>query len=261
MVELADTPDLGSGAVRHESSSLSWGTILISVMIVFYKNYKRTDRTLLSIQSVRHLFPDIDIRCLFLYDESADEYIYEFEKEIELLKKLKVKLFFDKKKWNFSDRKAAGSSLNGYYFTEGINKIQSITKDCEKVLILDEDSFFTNGLTIEFLLKNNFDLACCYWMAPPNMVSYTERPMLEMNGSILAINSKKLNPIFPIVEKEEYIEILLGHELFGKVRSMEDSIVLEIPTRYYDNYFGDGVHTNDIEVIKSELQKANIPYE
>ncbi len=26
VVELADTPDLGSGAEKHESSSLSWGT-------------------------------------------------------------------------------------------------------------------------------------------------------------------------------------------------------------------------------------------
>jgi hypothetical protein len=230
-------------------------------MVVFFKNYKRTDRLLLSIQSVRHLYPNIDIRCLFLYDKSADEYIYDFDKEINLLKKLNVKLFFDKKKWNFENKSGAGSSLNGYYFTEGINKIQALTNDCEKVLILDEDSFFTSGLTIEFLLKNDFDLACCNWPAPPNMISYSQRPVFEMNGSILAINSKKINHFFPIIEKEEYIEILLGHELFSKVRDMENSVVLEIPTRKYNNYFDDGCHTNDIEVIKNELKKANIPYE
>ena len=230
-------------------------------MIVFFKNYKRTDRVLLSIQSVRFLFPDIDIRCLNLYDESADEYLYECESDLELLKKLNIKLYFDKKKYNFGDTSAEGSSYNGYYFTEGINKIQAITKDYDKVLIIDEDSFFTTGDTIKFLLSNPFDLACCHWPAPPDMLTYTERPQFEMNASILAINPKRINQFFPIIEKKEYVEILLGHELFDKVRNMEDSIVLEIPTRRYDDYCGDGLHTNDIRIIKEELTKANIPYE
>jgi hypothetical protein len=229
-------------------------------MIVFFKNYKRTDRVLLSIQSVRHLFPNIDIRCLNLYDESADEYLYDFKSELQLFKKLNIKLYFDKKKWNFGDTSAAGSSLNGYYFTEGINKIQSLTKDCEKVLIVDEDSFFTTGDTINFLLNNTFDLACCHWPAPPPLV-YSHRPQFEMNASILAINPKTTNQFFPIIEKQEYVEILLGHELFSKVRNMENSIVLEIPTRRYNDYCGDGLHTNDIQTIKEELTKANIPYE
>ena len=76
-----------------------------------------------------------------------------------------------------------------------------------------------------------------------------------------SINPKKLNHLFPIIEQQEYVEVLLGHELFNKVRNMENSIVLEIPTRKYNDYCGDGVHTNDINQIKLELQKANIPYE
>jgi hypothetical protein len=230
-------------------------------MVVFFKNYKRTDRVLLSIQSVRFLFPDIQINCLNLYDKSADEYLYGYENELNLFKKLKVNLFFDKKKYNFGDTSAAGSSYNGYYFTEGINKIQALSKDYDKVLILDEDSFFTTGDTIRFLLNNHFDLACCHWPAPPDILTYPQRPQYEMNASILAINPKTINQFFPIYEKQEYVEILLGHELFDKVRSMQGSIVYEIPTRKYNDYCGDGLHTNDINIIKQELTKANIPYE
>jgi hypothetical protein len=227
-------------------------------MIVFYKNYKRTDRTYLSIQSVRHLFPDIDIRCLFLYDETINEYI----NDIPQFQKLGVQIYFDKKKYNFGNTSAAGSTLNGYYFTEGINKIQALTRDCDKVLILDEDSFFTTGTTIQFLLNNNFDLACGHWPAPPgNSLTYSERPSFELNASIIAINSKNVNKIFPIMEKEEYVEILLGHELFTKIREIPNSIILELETRRYTDYGGDGIHTNDIEVIKTELTKANITYE
>jgi hypothetical protein len=229
-------------------------------MIVFYKNYKRTDRTLLSIQSVRYLFPDIDIRCLFLYDESLDEYIYEHNKEIDLLNKLQVKLYFDKKKWNFNQTSAVGSSNNGYYFTEGINKIQNICRDIdEKVLIVDEDTFFTTGETIKFLLNNDFDLACSYWESPEPVI-YNRRPKFEVNGSIICINSKKLNNLFPIIEQAEYIEVLLGHELYEKCIDFEFKVV-NIPTRHGKNYFGDGCWTNNIEVIKNELTKANILYE
>jgi hypothetical protein len=182
--------------------------------------------------------------------------------DIPQFQKLGVRIYFDKKKYNFGNASAAGSSLNGYYFTEGINKIQALTRDSEKVLILDEDSFFTTGRTIQFLLDNNFDLACGYWPAPPgNALTYSERPPFELNASIIAINSKNVNKLFPIVEKEEYVEILLGHELFTKVREISNSIIFELQTRRYTDYGGDGLHTNNIETIKEELTKANIPYE
>lgn len=226
-------------------------------MVVFFKNYNRTDRTLLSIQSVRYLFPNIDIRCLFLYDNSADEYIYNNSTQIELLSRLDVKLFFDKKKWYFGP--GGFSSNNGYYFTEGINKIQALTKEEEKVLIVDEDTFFTTGQTIQFLLDNDFDLACAYW-GTYEPVIYSRRPSLEINGSILCVNSKKLNDLFPIVEKGEYIEILLGHELYEKCIDKGFKVVT-IPTRNFQNFHGDGCWTNSIDVIRNELTLASIPYE
>ena len=224
-------------------------------MIVFFKNYKRTDRIYLSIQSVRHLFPTMDIRCLFLYDETINEYINDIPK----FQKLGVQIYFDKKKYNFGNASAIGSALNGYYFTEGINKIQALTRDCDKVLILDEDSFFTTGETIKFLLNNDFDLACSHWGAPDPII-YKCRPKFEVNGSIICINSKKLNGLFPIIEQGEYIETLLGHELYDKCIDLEFKII-EIATRHGHNFFGDGCWTNDIEVIKAELTKANITYE
>jgi hypothetical protein len=189
-------------------------------MVVFFKNYKRTDRTLLSIQSVR---------------------------------------YFDKKKWNFGSDSAFGSANNGYYFTEGINKIQSLTKNEKKVLIIDEDTFFTTGETIKFLLNNDFDLACSYWQAPEPII-YKCRSKFEVNGSIICINSKKLNGLFPIIEQAEYIETLLGYELYDKCIDLEFKVI-EIATRHGQNFFGDGCWTNDIEKIKEELTKANIQYE
>lgn len=217
-------------------------------MIIFFKNFKRTERTLLSIQSVRHLFPNIEIYCLNLFLESEDEYA----EHLELFKEFNVKLFFDKKKYNF-ESSGAGSINNGFYFTEGINKMYNLTKDKEKVLMLDEDSFFTTGETIKFLLNNDFDFAYGTWPSPmPNNFE-------QINGSIVGINCLKLANLFPIPEKEEYIENLLGAELHNKC--IESGLnTLLIPTRLYINYGGDGTHTNNIDEIKLELSKANIPF-
>ena len=107
-------------------------------MIIFYKNYRRTERTLLSIKSVRHLFPNIQIKCLLLYNYSSTEY----EDVLLDFRKLGVEIFFDKKTNNFDDgpqNVATPAGLMGFYFTEGINKIQNIMKEYDgKVLILDE---------------------------------------------------------------------------------------------------------------------------
>jgi len=224
-------------------------------MIIFYKNYKRTDRTFISIQSVKHMFPDIDVRCLFLYDNDTSEY----DLDIEKFKSIGVTCYLDKKTYNFKKLSAAGSSLNGYYFTEGINKIYNIVKNYDtKVLILDEDSYFTNGDTIKFLLSNQFDLGWAYWKCPPNPIRYPKRD-IGINGSIVAINPKNLSKYFPIPEVQEYIEHLLGFELYDKC--INDGLsVIKIPTRLYDDYCGDGTHTNDIEEMKLELVKNNINF-
>ena len=63
-------------------------------MIVFYKNYNRLERTYLSIQSVRYLFPEIEIHCLLLYKNDINEYKKE---HIKQLQECNVILHFDKK--------------------------------------------------------------------------------------------------------------------------------------------------------------------
>lgn len=228
-------------------------------MIVFYKNYRRTERVLLSIQSVRHLFPEMDIRCLNLYKEDPTEY----DSYLHLFEKFNVTLYSEKKTYDFGSS-GADFPVNGFYFTEGINKIQRLVKDLdEKVFILDEDQFFTTGDTIKFLQNTDFDLAYSFYWAPP-AVKYNRNSGpngdVQVNGAFLAINPKKLDELFPIVETEEYIEILLGAELYDKCIEKKLNVVT-IPTRYQVNYYGDGVHTNDINVIKNTLHRANIPFE
>lgn len=216
-------------------------------MIVFFKNFQRTERVLLSIQSVRHLFPEIEINCLNLYLENPSEY----DNFIPVFKKLNVKLFFDVKKYNFESF-AGGSMNNGYYFTEGINKMFNLVS-FGKVLMLDEDSFFTTGETIRFLMENEFDLAYGTWPSP------TPNGFEQINGSIICFNTETTKNLFPIPEYREYIENLLGKEIYGKGLNLALKMV-KIPTRTYIDYGNDGTHTNDIETIKEKLKEANIPF-
>jgi hypothetical protein len=229
-------------------------------MIVFYKNYDydkyqiRSDRTYLSIQSVRYLFPEIDIRCLFLYNESPEEY----DDKIHKFKELGVTTYFSKKTHRVGDGSGRGSEYNGLYFTEGINKIQYICKDInDKVLIVDEDSYFTTGETIRYLQNTNFDLAYAEWPSPSPRI-YKERSSVGINGSILSINPKKLNSLFPISEQIEFIETLLGYELYEKAKDLNFEIV-EILTKKYEK-FRDGQWTNERSFIQYDLKNHNIPY-
>jgi hypothetical protein len=223
-------------------------------MVVFYKNYKRSDRTLLSIQSVKHLFPDLEINCLFLFDKKPSEY----NDVLPQFTKLGVNIYFDKKTYNFGNPSAVGSKYNGFYFTEGVNKMHQLCLDYDirgKVLMVDEDHFFTTGTTINYLLQHDFDLAVGKWTSPgPN------RPPFEPNASIICVKPHNMVDIFPIPAREEYVEILWGWELIEKAKRLGRNIV-QIPTRVEANFFGDGVHTNHIETIKEELTKHNIPYE
>jgi len=219
-------------------------------MIVFYKNYKRSERTYLSIQSLKHFFPNVDVRCLFLYDENPEEYYSDILK----FESIGVTCYLDIKKYNFPNLTSFGNKINGFYFTEGINKIQKIMNDLDgKLLVVDEDSYFTNGETIKFLLNEECDLAFCNWPSPDLIHK------IGINGSILSFNPKILNHFFPLPEKEEYIEDLLGVHLYDRCVS-ENFKVIKIPTRDYNNYFGDGTHTNDISEIKDQLIKHKIKF-
>jgi len=222
-------------------------------MIIFYKSYKRHDRTLLSLKSVKHLFPDLELKCLVLTDNlipSQDDLVF-----LEDLKKLKVDFYTSVKKYNFGNS-GSGSAKNGLYFSEGVNKIYKKCIDLQvtgKVLMLDEDHFFTTGETVKHLLTNNFDLAVGSWPAPPG----GQRPSFEPNASILALTIESMVDVFPVPEREQYVELLWGFEIVDKCKKLGKKII-EIPTRVYTNYGGDGIHTNNINDIKKELSKFNI---
>jgi hypothetical protein len=177
---------------------------------------------------------------------------HEYDQYTNKFKELGVTVYNDKKKYNFAES-AVGSMNNGFYFTEGINKMFNLSRNHSKVLMLDEDSFFTTGKTIKFLIDNDFDFAYGTWPSPiPNDCE-------QINGSIVALNCNKLQELFPLPERLEYIENLLGSELHSQCLKRGFK-TLAIPTRVYTNYGGDGSHTNDVEEIKKVLTEANIRF-
>lgn len=209
----------------------------IPQLTIFYKDYKRTDRTILSIQTVRRLFPWIRICLLLQYKESVDE----IEKStLKLLYKMGVRLFLDKKKYDFGSS-GANTTYNGYYFTEMINKIQKLSVDMEleRVFILDEDNFFTSGETIRFLQRHDFNLAYGTWIAPNKTIS--------INASCIALNIPNTKDIFPLPEKEELIEYLLETHLLNVIREWDSPNIIQIPTRNYTDYGNDGAFVNSKE--------------
>jgi hypothetical protein len=207
-------------------------------MIVAYKNYKRTERALLCITSVRHFLPDVEIHCINLIDEVSSEYD-AYRPEFD---RLGVKVHFAKNKHKCGP--GICSPCNGYYYTEYLNYFNIIFKDKEKVVAMDEDVYFTTGETLRFLRDTNYDFAWATWW-------------VGVNAGILGINFKKMAPLFPLSEKKVYIEIILREELLDRATQMGMSIV-KIPTRHEANYFGDGTYTNDTEVIRSDLRRVGI---
>ena len=217
-------------------------------MVVFYKNFNRTERTLLSISSVRQLFPTLEICCLNLYINDENQY----EEYAPVFKQLQVKVFVGKKRYNFTPT-ANVSKHNGLYFTEGINKMFELSKNhrYQKVFMLDEDCFFTTGETIRFLLNNDFDLAYGSWPSPqPNGFQ-------QINGSSLALNIDSTAQIFPLPERTQWIENLLGKELHNRCVELNLKVI-KIPTRTYIDFGGDGVHTNNIDEIRMQLRKHGL---
>ena len=222
-------------------------------MIVVYKNYKKNKNVLLSMASVRFFLSDVKICCVLQYDSEENEYD-DFIKKASLLNNVEFK--FVKKKYNFGG--AHFSPVNGYYFSEYANAVAELFPTFSKVVILDEDNYFTNGETLKWFKNTDFDLACSYWTAPNPHSLYKTKPELEMNASIFAINMQKLHSLFPISEAEEYCELIFGHEIHYKAKKLGCDIKI-IPTRNHDNYHGDGTWTNNFEVMKNHLIQAGIP--
>lgn len=207
-------------------------------MIFAYKNYKRTERALLCMSSVRHFMPDKEIHCLNLFDESPSEY----DADMPGFEKLGVIVHFDKNKHKCGP--GYGSPCNGLYYTEYLNYFSKLFADREKVVALDEDVYFTTGETLKWFEKRTFDLAWANWW-------------VGVNGGILGINFRSLAPLFPLPEIRLEIEKILKAHLLDRAVN-EGFSVAKIPTRDWYNYFGDGTYTNDTEEVRKNLIEAKV---
>ena len=208
-------------------------------MIFFIKNFYKNKNSSLTAKSIKYFNKNYKIYLFNIYKDSIDL--------LDLDKSLFEDIIHFKGKYDFGP--GVGNENNGFYFSEGINHIQNYFKDYdEKIIILDEDQFFTTGKVIRELEENSFDFAWAHWPSP----TWNQR---DVAGNILAINPKKTNHIFPIPEEKKYIEILLRESILDK---LDSSNIYKIKHRDFTNYFNDGFFTNDYNDIESHLKQAGI---
>jgi hypothetical protein len=210
-------------------------------MIFCIKNYHKNINSSLTAKSIKH-FGDHKVYLINIHkhdipdreglDASLFDGIYDF-----------------KAKYNFGT--GAGSQVNGFYFSEGINRAFECFKHTEeKIVVIDEDHFFTTGKQIQDLEENEYDLAWAYWTAPPPQSD------IDVSGAIISFRPASIKNLFPLPERLQFIEHLLKQELLEKMPS--NLKVYKMKYRDYTNYFGDGFFTNDWAEIDAELKKIGI---
>jgi len=211
-------------------------------MIVCIKNYHKNINSSLTAKSVKHFLPNAKVYLFNIYEfltrEGLDQHIFDGIFDFEAKYSGKI--------WGPGE----GSPSNGLYFTEGINHIFNTFSNIEeKVVILDEDHFFTSGKTLGELDSIDYDFAWAYWFAP-------EPHPLDMSASILSFRPNKVSHLFPLPERVQFIETLLRIELHEKL--IGSCKIHKITTRDHGDYHGDGKFTNSHQVIQEELRKAGI---
>ena len=223
--------------------------------IFIIKNFKRTKDCILTIKSIRH-FCNNEINVLHLFKESIDEYKISSELSLnEEIMNMGVVQYFAKTKYVSSIGPGhLPGPANGLYYSEALNYCFAIfSQQNKKVILLDENHFFTSGETIKFLLNNDFDFAYGSWGDP----RYDDGGAnLMPNCSLLGINFFNLKHLFPIEERFMFCEPLIDHEIITKITNK--SRIFKIPTRVAHNYCGDGFYTNDYDQMYAALQKSGI---
>lgn len=189
----------------------------------------------LTVGSILHFMPDADICALNLYKDSEADYDSQ-------PKLFTVKQFFRKSKYT-NMGPSVGNTSNNLFFSEGYNYIADIFKDCdEKVLMIAEDHFFTNGKTLEELKNIEFDIAYAPWDSITNHGA---------NGSILCVRPKRT--FFPIPEVREPVE-----GVFQKWIDSQSVTKHRLSTRAAIDYKDDGFYSNDENEIRSTLKRLAI---
>lgn len=234
-------------------------------MHIFYKNFLRSRTTNLSIKSVRHFMPKAKIVVCNLYNNDKSEYDQQ-EKIVDA-----DEVFYLKTKYPKTNDIPLDASINsekdkkgryitsGYrnpnnsnFFTEGFNICyEYFINEHDKVIVLAEDHYFTNGETLKELNNNDWDFA----FAPfGNHSSW-------INASILGFIPSKYSSVFPLPEctkvyPDYYVERHLSDVLFKKIDpSLKKYLIRNRKTL---DYMGDGQYTNSSDVIEQHLKEAGI---
>ena len=218
-------------------------------MIVFYKNFLRNKMVNLSVKSIRYFIPDAKVICVSLYEHSIEEYRDQpplqgvdvsYCGETKFKKDNPRPLDFD------GQTSGYGHPLNASFFSEGFNIAVNLLKNVEdKVLLINEDHYFTTGVTLRLLQKTDFTVAYANWDSPHSV-----------NASILCLKPNKVAHLFPISEvSQSAVEKHLFEHIVSKIPSEEQFV---IPTRYCKDYFGDGHYLNSSDLINQDLIRAGI---
>lgn len=207
-------------------------------MIIILKNFKRNEICNLTIKSIRHFLPDVQILVLCLYKNSFKEY--------EGLEKLDVPdecVFYRRSKYTDLGSSVA-NQYNNLFFSEGYNYIWEVFHDYNgKILLLAEDHFFSTGQTLKELVSLDFDLAYAPWGD-------------GVNGSLLCFNPYKISHAYPIPEERTTVEHIFMNWI--NLNLSKNNIVHRISTRNTLDYCGDGFYTNTASEIKQELLRIGI---
>lgn len=205
---------------------------------VVIKNCNRNIDTNLTAKSVKYFLPNSEIYLFNIYKYEIDYNNLDIELYKEIVD-IKTKYILGH---GFS------SENNGLYYTEGFNLIFDYFKDYnDKLLILDENHFFTNGNTLKEIIENVFDIASPSWYGGDGDIKI-------YNASIICFNPQKVKNFFPLPEIKMFIEDLLKKYLY----SDENLNFYLIKNRKFTDYFGDGVYTNKHTEMYDMMKKNNI---
>lgn len=210
-------------------------------MKIAIKNFLRNEDSNLTALSVKHFIPDAEI------------YLFNLNKGNINHDNLTINLYKDiiDIQTKYLLGQGFRSHNNGFYYAEGFNIIHNYFKDLDdKLLILDENHFFTNGNTLKEIQENDFDIAGGVWCSDNNETIMNN----NNNASCICINPYKIKHLFPLPEIKEYIEDLLSNYLF-----IDNNLKYYIiKNRFFTNYFDDGMYTNDVNDMKNMMKINNI---
>lgn len=226
------------------------------------KNFERNESSNLVAISVKHFIPNAKIYLFNFYDERKDINIEHLDQNLyQDIINIPSKYVLGQLNSDCSNARN-----NGLYYTEYYNLVYKYFQNLNsKVLLLDDNHFFTNGNTLKEILDNDFDIAWTFYSGvPPKLngeyLTLPHKSLKEVycggyvNGSILCINPIKLKNIFPLPEYREYIEIILTEKLINN----NNLVKYQIKNRYDGDYFNDGIYTNDSKEMKHMMIEYGI---